>query len=104
MVSIVRSVRRFRDKDITSFSETEKFTVSVIRHTKYGGTKHFIAEFSPKNPDNFLHDLEDAMTSFRTKAEREGMIFTPRVVLSPKVSGTVKEALFEMGVRLIERQ
>ena len=72
--------------------------------TKYGGTKHFIAEFSPKNPDNFLHDLEDAMTSFRTKAEREGMIFTPRVVLSPKVSGTVKEALFEMGVRLIERQ
>ena len=102
-----KTVRAFRKKfmgamyeDTRENAETEKFYVAVIHYVKYG---RYIAEFTPKNPDCFIHDLESVLPEFESRAKSEGMVFTPRVILSSETPESVKRSMFELGVRVIHR-
>lgn len=101
LVVIVRLFRNYLKRDITEKKETERFYVSVIRHGEYD--KYYITEFTPKNPDNFIHDLESVLPEFESQAKSEGMGFVPRVILSSETPESVRKSLFDLGVRVIHR-
>ena len=94
----VRALRKYFRRDTVSRTETEKFYVSVIHHNIYS-----ITEFTPKTPDNFIHDLESSLQEFESCAKSEGKIFAPRVILSSEPPEAVRKSLFELGVRVINR-
>ena len=97
-VKTVRALRKFFKRDTISTKETAKFSVSVIHHNDYS-----VTEFTPKNPDNFIHDLESALPEFEALAKSEGKIFAPRVIISSETPESVRKSLFELGVRVIKR-
>lgn len=107
---LTKAVRAFRKRFVekhnhteeTAEIETEKFSIAVIRYIRMD-FRYYVAEFTPKNPDNFLHDLESAMPEFESQAKSEGMGFVPRVILSSETPESVRKSLFELGVRIIER-
>ena len=98
LLKTVRALRKYLRRDTVSRTETEKFYVSVIHHNAYS-----VAEFTPKNPDNFIYDLEETMPEFELRAKSEEKIFAPRVILSSETPEDVKKSLFELGVRVIIR-
>lgn len=98
LLKTVRALRKYLRRDTVSRTETEKFYVSVIHHNDYS-----VAEFTPKNPDNFIHDLESAMPEFESRAKNEWKIFVPRVILSSETPESIRKSLFELGVRVIIR-
>ena len=98
LLKTVRALRKYLRRDTVSRTETEKFYVSVIHHNAYS-----VAEFTPKNPDNFIHDLEETMPEFELRAKSEEKIFAPRVILSSETPEDVRKSLFELGVRVIIR-
>ena len=103
LVKFVKLFRLYLNRDIRRKSETEKFYVSAVSHVKYGGCRCDVVEFTPKNPDNFIHDLESAMPEFEARAKSKGEIFVPRVILSSEPPEPVRKSLFELGVKVIER-
>lgn len=103
VVKIVRTLRGLRNNDTEENRETEKFYISILRHQKASGTNYLITEFTPKNPNNFIHDLESALPEFESQAKNEGKIFAPRVILSSETPESVRKSLFDLGVRVIHR-
>ncbi|MBQ3450331.1 MAG: DUF4422 domain-containing protein, partial [Synergistaceae bacterium] len=84
-----------------SLKETNNFSIHIIR--MFIERQHcFIARFTPKNEDNLLVNLEEAMNELKAEASRENRTFLPQIVLSKEAPESLRKSLWDSGVRILE--
>ncbi len=92
----MRHLRKSRiKKDII---ESDEFSIAVenIYHTDYiSGT------VTPKDKNFSLESLEEIFRKLEAQYAEKGLTLLPRIILSPETPDSVKEALSEAGIRIM---
>ncbi len=96
LAAVVRHLRKSRiKKDII---ESDEFSIAVenIYHTDYiSGT------VTPKDKNFSLESLEEIFRKLEAQYAEKGLTLLPRIILSPETPDSVKEALSEAGIRIM---
>ena len=104
LMTAFNSVRRMmKRKYHEEIRESENFSVKIRKFTGFNiYDSLFIAELTPKI-DNLIPALEEILPSLNSEAKNSGMLLVPRIIISGKIPASLHEALWDIGVSIVNR-
>ena len=104
LMTAFNSVRKMmKQKHHEEIRESENFSVKIRKFSGFNiYDPLFIAELTPKIND-IIPALEEILPSLNSEAKNSGMLFIPRIIISGEIPASLHEALWDIGVSIVNR-